>query len=107
MVYPISAKTEQKELGISNMVVSASGIYFQGNHIFDPRTGSNNFIPAYDRVWVAASDASYSNAFSTAFFLLSIKEIEEIVNRNEKIIWMAYSKDGIEFCPTKMTYWTF
>ena len=82
------------------MVVSASGIYFQGNHIFDPRTGSNNFIPAYDRVWVAASDASYSNAFSTAFFLLSIKEIEEIVNRNEKIIWMAYSKDGaLNFVP--------
>ncbi len=98
--YPISSKTKQKTLELSNVTVSASGTYFQGNHIFDPRKGSNDFLPEFDRVWVAATDAGYSDAFSTAFFLLSIEEIEQIVAENEKIIWMAYSKDGtLNFVP--------
>ena len=103
--YPIATKTEQRRLQLSNVTVSASGTYFQGNHIFDPRTGDNDFVPNTERVWVAAKDSAYSDAFSTAFFLLSIEEIEEIVAENEKIIWMAYSKDGtMNFVPENDIY---
>ena len=103
--YPISNKSEQKELHLSNIIVSASGTYFQGNHIFDPRTGKNDFVPDKDRVWVASTDTSYSDAFSTAFFLLSVEEIEEIIGHNEKIIWAAYSKDGVlNFVPENDIY---
>ena len=103
--YAISTKTEQKTLQLSNVTVSASGTYFQGNHIFDPRTGDNDFVPDSDRVWVAAKDSAYSDAFSTAFFLLSAEEIEEIVAENEKILWMAYSKEGtMNFVPENDIY---
>ena len=92
--YPISAKKEQKQLEISNLTISASGNSYQGNHIFDPRTGSNDFVPTFERVWVSSKDSAYSDAFSTVFFMLSLQEIEQIVMENEKILWMAYSKNG-------------
>lgn len=89
--YPISSKTEQREMELSNVVVSASGTSFQGQHIFDPRTGKNDFDPHYQRVWVAADSAALSDALSTAFFLLPLEKSSEIVQANEEIEWFAYT----------------
>ena len=92
--YPISAKFEQRILKLNNLTISASGTYYQGKHIFDPRTGENDFDSPYDMTWVAATNASFSDAFSTAAFMLSVEEMEEIITKSDEIIWMAYAKDG-------------
>ena len=94
LVYADQHLACQEILELSNVSVSASGTYHQGSHIFDPRTGKNDFKPIFERVWVAASSAGYSDAFSTAFFILTLPEIEEILQRNDQILWIAYSIDG-------------
>lgn len=92
--YPIASKLDREVLELSNLSVSASGTFHQGSHIFDPRTGRNDFKPTFERVWVAAKSATYSDAFSTACFILSLPEVENIVQTNEQIEWVAYAIDG-------------
>lgn len=92
--YSIAAATEQKKLKLSNTVVSASGTFHQGNHIFDPRTGSNASVSEFDRIWVASENGGYSDAFSTALFLLSVEEIQKLVDTVSEITWVAYSQGG-------------
>lgn len=92
--YSIASSKDKMDLELSNIVVSASGTFYQGNHIFDPRTGSNELTNTYHRLWVASESAAYSDAFSTALFLLSEDEVRALVNESEKITWVAYSKDG-------------
>lgn len=92
--YPISAKYEQRILKLDNVTVSASGTYYQGKHIFDPRTGENDFDSPYSMTWVAATNAAISDAMATAAFLLNPEEMVECVANTEEIIWMAYAKDG-------------
>ena len=92
--YPIASRFNREILELSNVSVSASGTFHQGSHIFDPRTGKNDFQPSFERVWVAATSAGYSDAFSTAFFILTLPEIEEILKTNDQISWIAYSIDG-------------
>lgn len=92
--YDITSATERKKLSLSNVVVSASGTFHQGNHIFDPRTGSNTAISEFERIWVASENAAYSDAFSTGLFLLSVEEIEILVDGIPEITWVAYSKGG-------------
>lgn len=92
--YPIASKFDREILELSNISVSASGTFHQGSHIFDPRTGRNDFKPQFDRVWVAAKTATYSDAFSTACFILPLSEIETMVQSNEQITWVAYAIDG-------------
>jgi len=92
--YPVSAKLEQQVLKLSNVSVSASGTYYQGKHIFDPRSGQNDFNALYDMTWVAAKSAAISDAFSTAAFMLSVAEMGTCIDSSDDIIWMAYSRDG-------------
>lgn len=92
--YSIAAATEQKKLQLSNTVVSASGTFHQGNHIFDPRTGENTAVSEFDRIWVASENAAFSDAFSTGLFLLSIAEIQDLVEQLAEITWVAYSQGG-------------
>jgi thiamine biosynthesis lipoprotein len=92
--FPISAKYEQRIITLENESVSASGTYYQGKHIFDPRTGANDFEAPYDMVWVGAKTAAISDAFSTAAFMLELDEMEKCLEQMTDIIWMAYSKDG-------------
>lgn len=89
--YTIASSTEQKKLQLSNIAVSASGTYHQGHHIFDPRTGTNQSVDQYSRIWVAAESAAYSDAFSTGLFLLSSAEIEELAELLTEITWVALS----------------
>ena len=92
--YPIASSQEMKKLRLANIVVSASGTFHQGNHIFDPRTGTNTGVSAFDRIWVASENAAFSDAFSTGLFLMSVEEIENLVELVSEITWVAYSKDG-------------
>lgn len=92
--YPVAAKYEQRVLPLANCSVSASGTYYQGKHIFDPRTGDNDFEAAYQMVWVCAKTAMLSDAFSTAAFMLAPDQMEACINSSEDILWMAYSSDG-------------
>ena len=92
--FPIASAQEQKKLRLNDIVVSASGTFHQGNHIFDPRTGTNSAVSDFQRIWVASPNAAYSDAFSTGLFLLSVSEIEELVETIPEITWVAYSREG-------------
>jgi thiamine biosynthesis lipoprotein len=92
--FPISAKFEQRMVSLDDISISASGTYYQGKHIFDPRTGQNDFEAPYDMTWVAAKSAAISDAFSTATFMLAQDEIENCVSNSEDILWVAYATAG-------------
>lgn len=63
--------------------MSASSVAVQGQHIFDPRTGQ----PVRDRsdVWALAPSAAWADALSTAFFVMSGKEIEDYCRRHVEV----------------------
>lgn len=90
--YTLSSAEENRKISLRNDSVSASGTHWQGNHIFDPRTGKNT-LRLYDRVWVCCKKAMHSDAFSTAFFLLTEEKIEEVISASDEIKWTAVVKD--------------
>ena len=63
------------ELSLKNRSVSGSGLR-KGQHIIDPRTA----YPASERdaAWAISSTAAVSDALSTAFMIMSEKEIENL-----------------------------
>lgn len=96
--FTLSSSKEEVPLELKDVAISASGTFYQGQHIFDPRTGQNDFHSLYDRVWVASKSAAISDAYSTACFLLDIESLQNIVQSNSKIDWIAISQQGkIEF----------
>lgn len=95
--YHLEGSTAEKQFALGNMSISATGTGFQGQHVFDPRSGSNR-IQHYDRTWVATTSAAYSDALSTACFLmkeneLRENELRELVKAHPQILWIAYLKD--------------
>jgi len=60
-------------LSLRDAALSGSGLAVKGAHLIDPRTGG----PAVrtDRVWSLAPEAAVADALSTAFFVLSDREI--------------------------------
>ena len=92
--YKLAANEEEIEVELQNESVSASGTYWQGNHIFDPRIADNTSDIRYDRMWVCCKKASLSDAFSTGMFLLNEDEVENIVYQSDAINWAAYSQNG-------------
>ncbi|MEO1053310.1 MAG: FAD:protein FMN transferase [Bacteroidota bacterium] len=82
-----------QNLQLNDTAVSASGTYWQGNHIFDPRTGTNRKDVSFGRVWVCCHSAAYSDALSTALFLLNEEEVSQLSSDLEVISWVAYSTD--------------
>jgi thiamine biosynthesis lipoprotein len=62
-------------LGIRNYSLSGSGTFVNGSHIIDPRTGQ----PAERRIatWSLHPNAAIADGLSTAFMIMSEKEIEE------------------------------
>lgn len=96
--FTLSSSQEEIPLELNDIAISASGSFYQGNHIFDPRTGLNSFEKQYDRVWVASKSAAVSDAYATACFLLEKPVLEEIVVNNPQVVWIAVSEKGkIEF----------
>ncbi|TRX61414.1 hypothetical protein FNH22_04990 [Fulvivirga sp. M361] len=92
--FSLAATNDEVQVEIMNTSVSASGTYWQGQHIFDPRTGTNSFQPLYDRLWVCADDPAYSDALSTAFFLMTEPEILDVWQEIDGLRWVAYAKEG-------------
>lgn len=96
--FTLSSTKEEVPLKLNNIAISASGTFYQGDHIFDPRTGLNSFEKQYDRIWVASKSAAISDAYATACFLLEKPILEEIVRNNSEVEWIALSEQGkIEF----------
>ncbi|MBV6646161.1 MAG: FAD:protein FMN transferase [Cyclobacteriaceae bacterium] len=92
--YNLTSELDEFRISLNNCSVSASGTYWQGAHIFDPRTGSNSYKSEYDRVWVCCDDATTSDAMSTAFFMLSKLEIISCIEQLPAVRWVAVSTDG-------------
>ncbi|MGX1928865.1 FAD:protein FMN transferase [Flagellimonas sp. 2504JD4-2] len=92
--HTLASTEERKTLALKDIVVSASGTFHQGNHIFDPRTGQNNGVSIFERIWVASKSATFSDAFATGLYLLSITEIEQVVEQVSDILWVGYSMKG-------------
>jgi len=96
--FTLSSTKEEIPLTLNDVAISASGTFYQGNHIFDPRTGLNSFEKLYDRIWVASKSAAISDAYATACFLLDKTVLEEILQNNSEVEWIALSEKGkIEF----------
>lgn len=92
--YTIANLEQEEKVQLKNTAVSASGFYWNDKHIFDPLTGRNDRTPEFERIWVSTPNAAYSDAFSTAFFLMNEREIEKIHGETSLINWIRYSKDG-------------
>jgi thiamine biosynthesis lipoprotein len=63
-----------RTLRLSRRALSASGLAVKGAHIFDPRTGRP--VRGRVRAWASASSATVSDALSTAFLVMSEKELQ-------------------------------
>ena len=68
---------------LSGRALSGSGTEVKGEHILDPRTGrpARGFLAA----WASAPSAALSDALSTAFFIMSLDEIEACAGRNPEV----------------------
>jgi len=63
--------------------LSGSGSAVQGQHIFDPRTGEP--VRGRTQAWTLAPNAAWADALSTAFFVMSDKEIEDYCRQHVEI----------------------
>ena len=64
-----------REVSLKNRSLSSSGTRVKGNHIINPKTGSKTEDVL--RTWVSASSAAYSDALSTAFMIMTSRNIRE------------------------------
>lgn len=92
--YQLTSPSDVKNIELKNASISASGTYWQGAHIFNPRTGKNELKGQFDRVWVCSNNAALSDALSTAFYVMSEEELKKTVNQINDLNWIAYVKDG-------------
>jgi thiamine biosynthesis lipoprotein ApbE len=67
---------------LKNRALSGSGLQ-KGRHIINPRTGQ----PVEDKLgaWVCAADAASADALSTAFMVMSIKDIERYCENHTNV----------------------
>jgi len=90
----LAAASESQKITLDNYAISASGTFYQGEHIFDPRTGTHVAGTTFDRVWMATKHATQSDALSTAAFVLTLPELETLAAKDVGILWIGYSLDG-------------
>lgn len=83
--WPVTAGVSGKIVHLRDESLSGSGCSVKGSHIIDPRTRRPAKTSSRDHVWVRAPMASVSDAFSTAFLMLSAREIQEIVVKHPEI----------------------
>lgn len=78
-----SVSVDDGPMLLRQRAASASSTAVQGQHIFDPRTGE----PIRDRtqVWTLAPTAAWADALSTAFFVMSEKEIENYCRQHVEV----------------------
>ncbi len=64
----------RREVALTQAALSGSGIAVKGRHLIDPRTGQP--APRSGRAWALAPSAAIADALSTAFFVLTDRDIE-------------------------------
>lgn len=69
---------------LNNRALSGTGFMHQGAHIIDPRTGKTVNIER-DIRWATAPNATLADAFSTAFMVMTKKEIEAFCSQQKDI----------------------
>lgn len=65
------------EMALAHRAASASGAFYRGAHIIDPKTGLP--MQRYARAWAAAPTGGEADALSTAFMLMPLDRIEALV----------------------------
>ena len=74
----------ERPIQLANRAFSGSGFDVQGLHIIDPRTARPATLKKQN-AWAFAPNAALADALSTAFILLSKREIRELCRRHEGI----------------------
>ena len=74
----------ERPVELANRAFSGSGLDVQGFHIIDPRDGRPATLKKKN-AWVLAPNAALADALSTAFLLMSKKEIGEFCKRHPEI----------------------
>ncbi len=75
----------RREVLLQDNALSGSGFHVQGAHIINPRT-MRPIPPKPDRTWCIAPTAALSDALSTAFMVMSQKEIEALCAKNQGVV---------------------
>ena len=83
--WPIRAGQSGRLIHLRDESMSGSGTSVKGNHIIDPRTRRPAKVSRRDHVWVRAALASVSDAFSTAFLVLSPADARQVCARHPDI----------------------
>ena len=79
-----TATPGEAPIPLANRAFSGSGFEVQGLHIIDPRTGRPASLKKKN-AWAFAPNAALADALSTAFILMSKREIRELCARHEEI----------------------
>jgi len=79
-----------KELFLKNRAVSGSGLQ-KGQHIIDPRIGKP--IEVKKAAWAITLKAALSDALSTAFMVMSEKEIDRFCKDNKSVGCISLEKE--------------
>ncbi len=74
-----------KQRWLANGALSGSGMEVRGAHVIDPRTGRPVSIKEKNIIWSLAPYAALADALSTAFLVMSKKEIKAVCNRHPEI----------------------
>lgn len=77
---------DAERLNLNNASLSGSGLAFQGQHIFDPRTGLP--APRKNRAWALTDSGAESDALSTAAMVMNETEIATLTEKPER--WMVF-----------------
>lgn len=70
----------RREVSLTQLALSGSGMAVKGAHLIDPRTGRPAARPG--RAWALAPSAAVADALSTAFFVLADREVESFCAAN-------------------------
>jgi len=84
------------KLYLKNCAVSGSGVQ-KGKHIINPRTGQ----PVEDKLgaWVCTADAATADAFSTAFMVMNIKDVERYCEKHTDVQSMVLPAGAKQVSP--------
>ncbi len=74
----------ENTIALANRAFSGSGFDVQGLHIIDPRTARPATLKKQN-AWAFAPNAALADALSTAFIIMSKKEIRELCKLHEGI----------------------
>jgi len=81
-----------KRVHLRNRALSGSGLEVKGAHITDPRTGKS--ACRHTAAWVSHPSAAESDALSTAFIVMSDREIDELCRKRPEIWALTIGRGG-------------